>query len=128
MNGLAVQNKIANVLRRLNATARVVYFRSVDASGGNATLGLDRIVINTDTEIDPQPAVEVLTVEEVAAAGGKLQLGDYRLTMAGTVDEVTLQTNDIMYGTDVLKIIDYRPHALAGVVISWTVIARTVKA
>jgi hypothetical protein len=127
VNGSVVQSKIAKVLKRLGATSRVVQFRSMTATGGNATLGLGRTVTSADTPVDPQPAVELVKLEEIAGGGSLLQLGDYRITFAGSVPESTLTSSEILYGTDILKVVSYEPVPLNGVIVCWRVIARTVK-
>jgi hypothetical protein len=124
----AILNKTIATLRKANATARPVKFRHVETTGGNATLGLGAATTVVDTDVDPQPAVEKVAAVEVAGSAGVLQLGDYRMTFAGTVDEATLQNDVILYGSDILKIKSYDPQPFQGVVIAWVVIARAVKA
>lgn len=127
-SGAAIRSKIARALGRLNVTSRTVMLRSVMSSGGNPVLGLGQSVSSTDVVVDPQPAVELIAAEEVAAAKSLLQLGDYRLTFAGTLTENTLKNSEILYGTDVLKVIRYDPIAIDGTVVAWSVIARVAKA
>lgn len=127
-SGDVLRAKVAAILKRTQVTSRVVKFRSVSASGGNALLGLGQTLNTTDVVCDPQPVVELLKPEDVASAAGILQLGDYSVLFDGGVPESTLKTHEILYGTDVLKIISYDPVVFAGVVVAWKVLARTAKA
>jgi hypothetical protein len=124
----SILNKTIATLRKVNATAKPVQFRHVSMTGGNATLGIGGTTQVDDVDVDPQPAVEKISAVEVAGSAGVLQLGDYRMTFAGTVDEATLQNDVILYGSDILKIKSYDPQPYQGVVIAWVVIARAVKA
>lgn len=128
MTGLQLQAKVAKALAKVNATARQVSLRVATTSGGNAVLGIGQTVTNVDTLLVPQPAVEHVSSDDVAGSGGLLQFGDYRMTIAGTVTEATLAQSQILYGSDVLKIIDTKPAAFGGVVAAWEIVARTVKA
>lgn len=127
-SGAVIQAKIAKVLTKVGATYRVVTFRDSHPVGGNALLGVGQTTITNDVAIDPQPAVETLSVEEVASGGALLQLGDYRFVFSGTVPEAQIKTSNIVYGSDILKIVSYKPAVLFGTVIAWEVIARTIKA
>lgn len=124
--GTAFQAKVAALLTKLNATAKVVKFRNITRAGGSAVLGLGGTVTITDTVVDPQPAVRVLDTEAVAASGGILQPGDYELIFAGTIPEATLRNRQVLYGDDVLKVLEISPAAIDGIVVAWTVLARTV--
>lgn len=128
MTGLQLQAKVAKALAKVNATSRQVSLRTVTTTGGNAVLGVGQTVTNLDTVMDPQPAVEQIKVDDVASSGGLLQFGDYRITLSGTYDEATLRNCELLYGTDVLKIIDLNPAVYGGVVAAWQVVARAVKA
>lgn len=112
----------------MNATARPVKFRQVQRVGVDETLGVGGTVSVIDTLVDPQPSVKQISAAEVASTNGLLQLGDYRMTFAGTVPESTFQDDLILYGTDVLKAKSWVSSPFQGVVIKWTVIARAVKA
>lgn len=127
--GLQVRTKISNALAKLEATSKTVSFRNVVHSSGDALLGLGQTETVTDTVISPPPAVELLSAEDVARLGGdRFQLGDYLLTLDGSIAESTLQSRMILYGTEVLKIVHYEPSALDGIVVAWQVYARGVKA
>jgi hypothetical protein len=127
MNGAALQAKIAKALAKLGATHKTVYLRTVSVTGGNSVLGIGQTKSNSDTELDPQPAVTMVDSWEIANSGGLLQLGDYKFTMAGTVEEATLRGSLVVYGEDVLKVISYKPSVINGTVVAWEVLARTVK-
>jgi hypothetical protein len=127
MDGTALQAKIAKTLKKLGATHKTVYLRTVSVSGGNTVLGLGQTKSNSDTELDPQPAVTLVDAWDIANSGGLLLLGDYKLTLAGTVEEATLRGSLIVYGEDVLKMISYKPSVLDGTVVAWEVVARAVK-
>lgn len=77
--------------------------------------------------MDPQPALTFVRGEMVARSGGLYQLGDYDITIAGTVSEATLKSSTILYGTEELKIIEYVPSTFQGVVAAWQVVARASK-
>jgi hypothetical protein len=126
-SGASIQGKVAKVLARVNATSREVSFRTVSTTGGNALLGLGTTVSSSDTVCDPQPAVDVLRTDEIANSGGFLQMGDYKLLFAGSVEEATLTSSMILYGSEVLKIVQYVPVPIDGTVVAWEVIARAVK-
>lgn len=128
-NGLSIQAKVANVLRRLKPAAKTWYFREVTISGGNPRLGIHTSTSVTDTVMDPPPAEEVIADEVVATSSGLYMAGDYKLTIAGSIDESLLRNRLLVRGTDVLRIVRYRPAGtIDGVVIVWEVIARTAKA
>ena len=127
-SGAALLSKVSSILKRTNVTSREVSFRTVQTSGGNALLGLGQSVTSLDLPVDPPPVVMLLKPEEVAAGGSLLQLGDYSMLFAGSVSEETLKTSEIVYGSDVLKIISYEPIVFDGIVVAWNVIARTSKA
>lgn len=126
-DGLSIQSKISKVLTRLSPTSRVVYLRSVTASGGNSLLGLGQSVTSSDTAADPQPAVELINASEIAVSGNFYQMGDYKFIFAGSIEESTWQTSLIIYGTEVLKIVKYDPQVIYGTVAAWEVVARAVK-
>lgn len=126
-SGASLQAKAAAVLAKVNATDRVISLRTTTTTSGNATLGINVGVSYADQVLDPQPAIEQLTAVEVVASGGQYQLGDYRLTISGAIDEATLRTSTILYGDEVLKIYDSTPQTFQGVVVVWVVLARSVK-
>jgi hypothetical protein len=126
-SGASIQAKITAVLQKLNATHRLVYFRTVNTSGGNSLLGLGESVANSDTEASPQPAVQTLSTDEIATSGGLLMQGDYRMIFSGAELEETLKTSLIVYGEEVLRIVKYTPAAIFGTVAAWDVIARSIK-
>jgi hypothetical protein len=126
--GAGIQSKIASVLSKVQGTSRVVKFRDSRPTGGNALLGVGQTVTNHDVDITPQPTVELMTPEDIAASGALLQLGDYRFIFDGAITEATLKNSNVVYGTDVLKVVSYNPQVIFGTIVAWTVIARTVKA
>jgi hypothetical protein len=127
--GTAAQAQLARALKKLNATHKVVRFRLVTQSDGNTLLGLPGTTTTTDTDIDPQPVVEMLKPEEIETSRGLFMMGDYKLLFAGSVDETLLRTRLLLLGTDVLRIIRYYPAGtLNGVVLAWEVIARVAQA
>jgi hypothetical protein len=126
-SGSSIQSKISKTLERLNATSRLVYLRSVSSSGGNSLLGLGQSVSSSDTLAEPQPAVDLMTTHEIAVSGNFFQMGDYKMIFAGTIEESTWQTNLIVYGEEVLKIVRYDPQTIYGTVAAWEVVARAVK-
>jgi hypothetical protein len=128
MDGISLQNKISKVIGTVHATIRPVKFRIVTKTGGNPLLGTGQTLVNVDTLVEPQPVVEYVKEEEVAGGMGLIQLGDYRFTFDGKVTETTLKTAQILYGTDVLKILSFQPAAFDSVTAAWQVLARTVKA
>lgn len=125
--GPSFQAKVTRLLDRFKATSRQVSFRKVDHVGGDRTLGLGRLEEVTETVLNPQPVVQLYTVDEIANSGGFLQLGDYQLLIAGSVNEDVLRTNQIVYGTEVLKIVKYVPIAFDQTVVAWEVTARAIK-
>jgi hypothetical protein len=125
-SGQSVQTKVAKVLARLQPTSRTVSFREIAQTGGNRVLGLGTTVTSTDVVVDPQPSVEILRTDEIADSSGFLQMGDYKILFAGTVAESTFKTNMIIYGDEVLKVVQYIPIALDKTVVAWEVMARAV--
>lgn len=125
-SGASLQSKIASVLGTLQATSKTVRFRTVSRTGGNAVLGIGGSVATTDVDIDPQPSVEYVKVEDIATSGGKLMAGDLRMVFAGDIPESRWRETQILYGTEVLKVVRYDPVPFKGVVAAWVVIARTL--
>lgn len=127
-SGAALRAKVEKSLRKAEATHRVVKFRRVTRTGGNPILGIGGTIGTELVEVNPQPAVEQLDAEHIATSGGRYQFGDYKFTFGGSVSESILRTHQILYGDEVLQIVQHEP---AGVmqktVIAWTVIARTLK-
>lgn len=126
--GKALQNRVGALLKRLNATSRVVKLRNVTTSGGNTVLGIGGTVTTTDTVADPQPAVELLDADVISNSNGLYQVGDYRFFFSGAIPEATLRNRLIVYGDEILKVIRFDPVSLGGVVVVWEVTARTIKA
>jgi hypothetical protein len=124
--GDSVKGKVAGVLKRLEATAREVKFRTMTVVGGDPVLGIGGTVTFVDTRVEPQPAVDLVKTEEIATSGGLYVMGDYHIIFAGSVLETTLKTSTILYGAETLKIIRYEPNVLQKVVVAWDVIARAV--
>jgi hypothetical protein len=125
--GSNLQKKVSALLKRLDASARVVSLRQVTTTGGNTLLGIGGRVTTTDTVCDPQPVVTLLDADIVAHSGGIYQVGDYELMFAGDIPEATLKSRLIVYGDEVLKIVKMDPVAMNGIVAVWKVTARTVK-
>lgn len=128
MNGTAVQNKISRALGRVKASAQSVYLRTVSASGGNNLLGIGVTRSKSDTLVDPTPAVRQVSSGEIATSGGLYQPGDYRFVFAGSIPRETLRNCQIVYGTQVLQVMRIDESVLDGVVVAWTVMARSVEA
>lgn len=111
----------------MNATSRPVQFRQVIKTGGDPLLGIGETITNVDTPVSPQPAVSLVSEDEVAASGGLTQLGDYIMIFSGGEPESTFQSRLILYGDDVLKVERYEPFALDGKVVGWRVLARAIQ-
>jgi hypothetical protein len=124
--GSSIRAKIARTLEKLNATGRPVYWRVVTTTGGNPILGIHGTTTTVDTLISPQPAVDKVPTEQVVSSGGRLQIGDYRLTFDGTVSETYFATRLLVYGSSVLKIVSVDPFAIYGTIVAYEVIAREV--
>ena len=125
--GSQVRAKIQAKLAALNATPRTVSFRTMTRTGGNPLLGIGGTVTYTDTVADPQPAAELIRAEDIAGSGGLLQPGDWSFTFAGTIPEETFRNSSLLFGTEVLNIVQVSPYALNGVIVGWGVIARTAQ-
>lgn len=126
--GLQLQAKIKAVLAKLQATPRTVQFRQLTRTGGNARLGIGGTVAYTDTLADPQPAAQMVKAEQLANTTSLVQPGDWEFTFAGSIDESMFRDRQILFGdTEVLNIVQYEPYAMNGIVVGWSVIARTVK-
>ena len=125
--GAQVQLKIKSVLDRLQATPRTVQFRSVVQTGGNTLLGIGGTSTVTVTDIDPQPAAQLIQAEEINSSGGILLPGDWRFIFAGDTAESDLRTKQLLFGTEILNIVHVEPYALGGVIVGWGVVARTAK-
>lgn len=125
--GAQIQAKIKAVLEKLQATPRLVQFRSVSQAGGNSRLGVGGTVTETLTAIEPQPAAELLKAEEINSSGGILMPGDWRFIFAGDTVESDLRTKQLLFGDEVLNIVQVEPYALGGVIVGWSAIGRTVK-
>jgi hypothetical protein len=126
-SGLALRNKVAQVMKRLHATSRVVKLRVASASGGNDLLGLGQSQTVQDTVVDPQPTVNLLTADDIATSGGVYILGDYQFLFTGSIAESTLRKSHILYGDEVLRIVELEAIAMGGVVVAWRVVARSLK-
>lgn len=126
--GASVLAKVTSVLRRTHVTSRVVKFRQVLVRHGNPLLGIGQERANVDTVVDPQPVVDLIKPEDVAAAGNLLQLGDYKILFDGNVTEAQIRSQEILYGNDVLKVVSYEPIVFDNTIVGWDVIARTSKA
>jgi hypothetical protein len=123
--GAQIQAKIQAKLAALNATPRVVSFRTMTRTGGNPRLGIGGTVTYTDTVADPQPAAELVKAEDIAGSGGLLQPGDWMFTFSGIIPEETFRTSSLLFGTEVLNIVQVSPYALNGIIVGWGVLART---
>jgi hypothetical protein len=128
-SGSSVRAKITRALAKLEASQYPWYFRTVTRTGGNSRLGLSTTVTTSDAEIDPPPAEELIAAEEIANSAGLFIAGDYRLTMSGDVAETSLKNCLLVRGSDLCKIVSYKPAGVIGaVVVAWEVIARVTKA
>ena len=127
-SGSSLRRTVGNVLKRLNATAYPVYFRDVATTGGDPLLGTGGVTTITDTLVDPQPAVDLVPVDLVAAGGEFYQPGDYRMIFAGTIDSTTLHSCLLRYGEEVLRPVRIDPVAFGGVIVAWEVTARLAQA
>ena len=127
-SGKALQSRIGKLIKRLNVTHRTVKLRDVSTSGGNSLLGLGGTVSTTDTVVDPQPTVSLADAQTIANSGGLYQLGDYEMLFAGTIPEATLKNRLVVYGDEVLRIVNIDPVVFGGVVVVWKVMTRTAKA
>jgi hypothetical protein len=128
-SGSQLRATIASKLSALNATPRLVKFRTTTRVGGNSRLGLGGTVTATDVTADPQPAAQMMRSEDLAnTAGSLIQPGDWEFTFAGTLAEEVLRQSQILFGdTEVLNIVQYEPYALNGIVCAWRVIGRTAQ-
>lgn len=126
-SGVGLATKVNALLRRFNATSRVVKLRKVTQTGGNPRLGIGGAVIAEDMVLDPQPTVSLVQPQTVGVSGGLYQLGDYQLTVSSNVTEDDLKTSFILYGDDQLKIVHFDPVTFGGVVVAWNVMARSVR-
>ena len=124
INGAAIQAKIRATLARVNATSKTWKFRQVNLSGGNSRLGIYTDSDIIDLDLDPQPAEEYVSGEDVATSGGLFMMGDYKLTMSGDTDEDLLRTRQLVRGDDVCRIVRYWPYAIDGTVVAFIVVAR----
>lgn len=123
--GPQVLAKVVAALTKANPSPRVVQFRQVTQTGGNTRLGVGGTTTVTTSEISTQPAVEAVTSEDIGSSAGRVQPGDWRFTFAGDVEESDLRTKQILYGDEVLNIVDCQPYAFGGTIVGWSVIART---
>lgn len=126
--GIGFRDKIKSILGQLQATPRIVSLRDVTVTGGNTRLGLGGTRTVTDTVVDPQPAAQKLGASEVANIGGLAEPGDWWFIFDGTIAEATLRNRQIVFGDEVLHIVQIDPYAFKGVVVGWSVIARTITA
>ncbi len=126
ITGAAFRAKVTKLLTDVQATERVVQFREVTRTGGNALLGIGGTVTNTDTAIVPQPAVSQVTAEEIAGGSGLIQPGDWKFIFDSQVPEATLRNRLILFGDEVLQIVRIKPYPFQGAPVAWSVIARTV--
>lgn len=127
-SGAQLQSKIKAVLAKLQATPRTVKFRELIRTGGNPRLGIGGTVTYVDTLADPQPAAQLVKGEQLANTTSLVQPGDWEFTFAGSIDESMFRDKQILFGdTEVLNIVQYEPYAMNGIVVGWSVIARTVK-
>lgn len=127
-SGAQLQSKTKAVLAKLQATPRTVKFRELIRTGGNPRLGIGGTVTYVDTLADPQPAAQLVKGEQLANTTSLVQPGDWEFTFAGSIDESMFRDKQILFGdTEVLNIVQYEPYAMNGIVVGWSVIARTVK-
>lgn len=127
MTGAQLQAKVSKVLAKVNATARPVWLRSTTVAGGNAVLGIGQASTTVDTFMSPQPVVTLFKADDVAGSGGLIQFGDYRVIVAGSYTEAQLLATELLYGSDVLKVLSATPYPFAGVIAAWELVARAVK-
>jgi hypothetical protein len=124
--GAQLQARIKAVLLKLKATPRTVQFRSIERTGGNDLLGLHGTTTETLTAVTAV-AAELVVADQVNSSGGLLQPGDWRFIFAGDTAEADLRTKQILFGDEVLNIVQIYPYAFDEVMAGWEVIARTVK-
>lgn len=120
--------KVQALLTKLQATPRLVQFRAVSRTGGSELLGVGGTVTTVLTAINPQPAAEPISLEEINSSAGGLMPGDWRFIFAGDVSETDLKTKQILFGTEILNIVQYRPFPIYGGIVAWEAIGRTVGA
>jgi hypothetical protein len=128
--GASIQAKIKAVLAKLQATPRVVKFRTVVQTGGNTRLGILGIagtLTVTETAITPQPAAELLVAEELTASGVLLMPGDWRFIFSGDMAEADFRSKQLLFGTEILSIVHVEPYVIYGVNVGWGVVGRTVQ-
>ena len=125
-NGRSLQRKIGGLIRKFQVVDRVVQLRTISQTGGNQLLGLGGTVQTTDVVLDPQPIVNYADAEMVAQSNGLYRIGDYELTLSGTVTEEQLKSSVILYGEEQLKIVSLDRAIMTGVVVVWKLVARTV--
>jgi hypothetical protein len=123
-SGPGLKAKANGLLKRFNATDRVVKLRQITKSGGNSRLGIGETTTVTDTALDPPPAVSLVEHHMVRVSGSLFQQGDYQFIISGDYTESRLRNSLIVYGDDLMKIIHIEPYAMTGVVVVWRVIAR----
>lgn len=123
--GETLRAKAKSLLAKFQATSRVVQFREVTQTGGNTRLGAGGITTATLTPIDPQPAVMQVSAEDISRLGAKVQPGDWEFIFDGTIPESEFQAKQILYGDEVLHIVQYEPYPMNGIVVAWSVIGRT---
>lgn len=124
--GEQLRAKAKALLAKNEATPRTVYFREVTQVGGNPKLGIGGTVVNTDTLVDPQPVALKVTAQEIADSNGYLGPGDWRFIFSGDTPEATLKSHFILFGDEVLNIVQITPYAKNKTIVAWDVIGRTV--
>lgn len=126
-SGSTLKSKVAQILAKTHVTSREVRLRSVERSGGDAVLGIGQYHTLSDEPVSPQPVVERIRSLEFANANSLAQVGDYRIFFDASISETSLQDKEIVYGSDVLKIVSFDPVVFDATIVGWQVIARTAK-
>lgn len=129
--------KVDRAMKSLNVTDRVVYKRLLSREGGDPLIGRGQSVTLSDTELDPQPIVEVPTSDNPLLLSG-VQMNpatDYLLAISSSAITLTELKNpnvliafkDSSDQFEECAVVRFIPVVLEGTVVLYNVLVRSRK-
>jgi hypothetical protein len=130
-------SKVDRAMRDLNVTDRVVYKRLLSREGGDPLIGRGQSVTLSDTQLDPQPIVEVPTSDNPLLLSGVVlnPATDYLLSISASAMSlselknpnylVVFQNAEDDY--EECTVVRYIPVVLEGTVVMYSVLVRSRK-
>ena len=132
----ALLSKVNVILTKFQATDRAVYKRIITRAGGDLLIGKPATVTNVDTLFSPQPAVFRPHPNDplVLASTSSVLATDYKLIVSGSmVTRAELANPDLVIvfkdgsAEEVLHIVGWKPQALNGIDVAFSILAGSRK-